>query len=182
MTELDRAPVSETEVESDAEATTYLPRRIMFDLNFSSQEQMALRKICQAGDLSPQQALAHIVRARLLARPQFERFDRGRLRVCMGLLRLVEQHIGRAVRAAAKGQTEEVVNSRIDELLELATDLRRVGYGLGEALLGNLQYWQAGSAEPADGSDGLHPASAGVDAVPQSWSPPKGRQDQTGLV
>jgi hypothetical protein len=170
VAELDGGTAVETPVAVGAAAlqsVPYPPPHLSVHLTLSADEQDALHAICRDGDVSPQQAVTHIVRARLLARPQFERFDRSRLRICLGLLRAVEQHIGRAARPAkARGQTEEIVGARSDELLDLAVYVRRVCRAIGEAMLGNLQYWQAGAGPSAAGSADLRPASAVADAEP----------------
>jgi hypothetical protein len=117
---------------------------VTLDLLLSGEEMQALDEICREDELSPNQALVHIIRARLLRRPQFGRGDRARLRACLELLRALEQHVGRAARPAkAPGQTATVVSTRTQELLELGAYLGRVGRAIGESMMGNLRYWQA---------------------------------------
>jgi hypothetical protein len=129
-----------------ASATT--PARLTLELELSAEERRVLDEICAQDELSPVQALTQILRSRLLGRPQFGRADRARLRSCLELLRALEQHVGRAARPAkGRGQTAEVISARTNELLELGDYLRRVGRAIGEAMAGNLQYWQ-GEARP----------------------------------
>jgi hypothetical protein len=119
-----------------------------YELTLSREETEALDAICREDELSPPQALEQIVRARLLARPQFGRADRVRLRACLELLRALEQHVGRAARPLwARGQTAAVIGARTQELLELGAYLRRVGRAIGEAMSGNLDYWRPEAAD-----------------------------------
>jgi len=74
-------------------------RALIFEITLSDEEVAALDAICLEDELTPKQALSHIVRARLLQRPQFGRGDRARLRACVELLRAMEQHVGRAAPA-----------------------------------------------------------------------------------
>jgi hypothetical protein len=144
---------------------------LKIELTLSPEEADALDDICRADDLSPVRALTHIVRARLLGRPQFGRADRARLRSCLALLRALEQHVGRAARpATALRQTVAAVNMRTNELLDLGVYVRRVGRAIGESMLGNLQYWRGESgatpfkaAEPA--SRVTDPVRAPADAA-----------------
>jgi hypothetical protein len=130
------------------------PPQLTLELTLSPEETQALYEICGADELSPKQALIHIVRARLLARPQFGRSDRGRLRACVELLRALEQQIGRAARPArARGQTEAADSALTRELIDLAVHLRRVCRAIGESMTGNLQYWQADRTSPVDAAD-----------------------------
>jgi hypothetical protein len=127
--------------------------QLTFELTLSEEELRALQAICDEDELSPKQALDQIVRARLLGQPQFARADRARLRACLELLRALEQHVGRAARPASAAQRtglgREVL---VQELLELGGYLRQVGRGIGEAMLGNLRYWQGDAAtdEPVE--------------------------------
>jgi hypothetical protein len=133
---------------------SYPPHQLTLELTLSPEERQALDEICRADELSPKQALTHIVRARLLARPQFGRSDRGRLRACLELLRALEQQIGRAVRPAkARGQTEAPASTLTRELLDLSSHLRRVCRAIGESMTGNLQYWQADPSSPLGAAD-----------------------------
>lgn len=130
--------------------------QLTFEITLSEDELRALEAICLEDELSPRQALLHIVRARLLGQPQFGRGDRARLRACLELLRALEQHVGRAGRAAASpGRTPPGRDILLQELLELGGYLRRVGRGIGEAMLGNLRYWRG---EAAGSEAGERPA------------------------
>lgn len=121
--------------------------RMTFELTLSEAELEALDVICREGDFSPKQALQHIVRARLLKRPQFGRADRVRLRACLEVLRALEQLIGRAARPAASPERSALGREvLIRELLGLGLYLRQVGQAIGGAMTGNLEYW---SADPA---------------------------------
>jgi hypothetical protein len=143
-----------------------------FELTLTPQEAEALDAICRHDELSPSQALVHIVRARLLDQPQFGRTDRARLRSCLELLRALEQHVGRAARpAGALRQTAVVMNTRSKELVELGVHLRRIGRAIGESMLGNLQYWRGelSAAPDAPGS-----------ADPEAPGPPDPRRDSSG--
>jgi hypothetical protein len=147
VAELDDAALlvaADVAAELTPRSTSRGPLRIEFTL--TPDEVEALDEICRGDDLSPAQALTQIVRARLLGRPQFGRADRARLRSCLALLRALEQHVGRAARSAsALRQTTDIVDARSEELLDLAVYLRRVGRAIGEAMLGNLQYWRDGA-------------------------------------
>jgi hypothetical protein len=137
-----------------AEADSGVPGRLILDLVLSPEEMQALDEICREDELSPKQALTHIIRARLLGRPQFGRSDRARLRACLDLLRALEQHVGRAARpATARGQTATVVSAQTKELLELGAYLRRVGRAIGESMMGNLQFWRAHPTASVSGAD-----------------------------
>jgi hypothetical protein len=143
-------------------ATTY-------ELTLSPEEAQALDAICREDELSPRQALEHIVRARLLGRPQFGRADRVRLRACLELLRALEQHVGRAARPIwARGQTPAVIGARTQELLDLGAYLRRVGRAIGEAMSGNLDYWRGGAAPAANTDDQPGRDRSGGDAKPEA--------------
>jgi hypothetical protein len=118
-------------------------RALTFEITLSEEEVEALDAICLADELSPKQALAHIVRARLLQRPQFGRADRARLRACVELLRAMEQHVGRAARpVSAMKPTLAGVEQCAGELLELGGYLRRIGRAIGDSMLGNLEFWR----------------------------------------
>lgn len=139
------------------------------EITLTAEEAEALDAICREDELSPAQALGHIVSARLLAKPQFARGDRARLRACLELLRALEQHVGRAARpAGALRQTGFAAQARVEELLELGGYLRRVGRGIGEAMLGNLAYWRGEARErqalPQPESEGIV-AEAGEDHI-----------------
>jgi hypothetical protein len=160
-------------------AKTYPPEQLTLELTLSPQERQALHEICRDDELSPKQALTHIVRARLLARPQFGRSDRGRLRACLELLRALEQQIGRATRPVkASGQTEAAVNALTRELHDLAAHLRRVCRAIGESMTGNLQFWQADPASPVTAAD---QAPCHHTAAPQPGAPgSRGRPESRG--
>jgi hypothetical protein len=157
MAELDRSAIWSAEAEADcqlAEAHSGAQGRLTLDLVLSPEEMQALDGICREDELTPKQALTHIIRARLLGRPQFGRSDRARLRACLDLLRALEQHVGRAARPAkGRGQTAAVVSTRTTELLDLGAYLRRVGRAIGESMMGNLRYWQTDSTSPAGAAD-----------------------------
>lgn len=124
--------------------------RCTFEITLSDAELDALDEMCRLDELSPKQALSHIVRARLLGQPQFGRGDRARLRACLELLRAIEQHIGRAARpAAALDRTALGREVLIQELLELGAYVRRVGRALGDAMQGNLHYWRGERTDSA---------------------------------
>ncbi len=156
VAELDSPPGRSSPVPAERanKAESHPSHELTLELTLSPEEAQALYEICGADELSPKQALLHIVRARLLARPQFGRSDRGRLRACLQLLRALEQQIGRAARPArARGQTDAAVSGPTRELLDLAAHLRRVCRAIGESMTGNLQYWQANATSavgPAD--------------------------------
>jgi len=131
---------------------------LRIELSLAPDEVDALDEICRSDELSPTQALTQIVRARLLGRPQFGRADRARLRSCLALLRALEQHVGRAARsAAALRQPVDIMDARSQELLDLAIYLRRVGRAIGEAMLGNLQFWRDGSPTTTIGAEAARP-------------------------
>lgn len=118
-------------------------RSLTFEITLSAEEVEALDAICREDELTPKQALGHIVRARLLSRPQFGRGDRARLRACVELLRAMEQHVGRAARpVSAMRPTVAGVEICAGELLELGGYLRRIGRAIGESMLGNLDFWR----------------------------------------
>ena len=123
-------------------------RSLTFEITLSEEEVEALDEICREDELTPKQALGHIVRGRLLQRPQFGRADRARLRACVELLRAVEQHVGRAARPiSALNPTVAGVENCAGELLELGVYLRRIGRAIGESMQGNLDFWRGGSGE-----------------------------------
>jgi hypothetical protein len=157
MAELEGSAIWSAERETGcqpAEAHPDAPGRLTLDLILSPEELQTLDGICREDELTPKQALTHIIRARLLGRPQFGRSDRARLRACLDLLRALEQHVGRAARPAkGRGQTATVVSARTAELLDLGAYLRRVGRAIGESMTGNLRYWQADPVAPAGAFD-----------------------------
>ena len=169
---------SPVDAECADEAKSCPPHQLTLELTLSPEETRALYEICGADELSPKQALVHIVRARLLARPQFGRSDRARLRACLELLRALEQQIGRAARPArARGQAEIPVGALTRELLDLAAHLRRVCRAIGEAMTGNLQYWQAEPTAPVGAAEPRAPGPRGnADGVPA----PAPRTDSSG--
>jgi hypothetical protein len=121
-------------------------RALTLEITLSEEEVRALDAICLEDELTPKQALANIVRARLLDRPQFGRGDRARLRACVELLRAMEQHVGRAARPVSVMKPTLVgVEHCAGELVELGAYLRRIGRAIGESMLGNLDFWRGGS-------------------------------------
>jgi hypothetical protein len=166
MAELDGSAIRSVESEAGcrpAEAHSGAPGRLTLDLILSPEERQALDDICREDEFTPKQALTHIIRARLLARPQFGRSDRARLRACLDLLRALEQHVGRAARPAkGRGQTATIVSTRTAELLDLGAYLRRVGRAIGESMMGNLRYWQADTAASACAADDAPRGEAGA--------------------
>lgn len=155
VAELDHPVVSASADASLAKASPSSAEQLKFEITLTPKEVEALDEICRADELSPKQALIHIVRARLLGQPQFGRSDRARLRACLELLRALEQHVGRAARpATALRPSATVIGARTKELLELGAYLHRIGRAIGEAMLGNLQYWRGEpggeAAPPAD--------------------------------
>lgn len=160
VAELDSCPDWSSPLPAQSsKAKPYPPHQLTLNLTLSPEERRTLFEICLADELSPQQALTHIIRARLLARPQFGRSDRGRLRACLELLRALDQQIGRAVRPAADAALTQ-------ELFELAAHLRRVCRAIGESMTGNLQYWQANPTPPVGVAD--HAPSAPETGAPGS--------------
>jgi hypothetical protein len=134
---------------------------LSFEVTLSPEELEALAAICDADELSPKQALSQIVRARLMGEPQFSRPDRTRLRACLDLLRALEQHIGRAARPAATLKRTPLGREvLVEELVELGAYLHAVGNAIGEAMRGNLEYWQGETpaAQPAPQSNGSRAA------------------------
>ena len=117
-----------------------------FEITLSEEEVAALDAICLEDELTPKQALSHIVRARLLIRPQFGRGDRARLRACVELLRAMEQHVGRAARPVSRMKPTLIgAENCAGELLELGAYLRRIGRAIGASMLGNLDFWRGES-------------------------------------
>lgn len=144
-------PVEVSTIAPEARCVSVRPgprdsRALTFEITLSEDELAALDAICLEDELTPKQALSHIVHARLLHRPQFGRGDRARLRACVELLRAMEQHVGRAARpVSAMKPTLAGVETCVGELVELGAYLRRIGRAIGDSMLGNLEFWRGES-------------------------------------
>lgn len=156
--ELDRSPApTPAPPRESARARLAAADQLTFEVTLSQDEVRALQAICLEDELSPKQAIGHIVRARLLNQPQFGRGDRARLRACLELLRALEQHVGRAARPAASPERTALGRDvLLQEMLELGGYLRQVGRAIGEAMLGNLRYWRADTSGEDAGPGGPH--------------------------